>query len=328
MRLPLMQIPELSPNLQAFSLVQEMISRKEQLQIEVIEEGGATVIDCGVQVEGGLEAGILFSRICLGGLAEVKLGWMDLAEMRLPAVEVFTDHPVRACMASQYAGWPIKFENQVYMGSGPACSIVCRGSLFRILGYEDRSGVAILCLESHKLPSAEVIRFISAECGCVTKDLHILVAPTTSMAGTVQIAARALETGLFKLRRLGYDLGKIVSGGAICPISPIAQDTLSGLGRTNDAISYGATVFCNLIDEDETLAQVVKQVPSNASAEYGKAYMEIKEGHDNFFNLSPDQFNPAVIWLSNQKSGNTFRAGVLRPDILVRSFGLQFPTEK
>ncbi|ATW23584.1 methenyltetrahydromethanopterin cyclohydrolase [Candidatus Formimonas warabiya] len=324
MLLPLSQIPELSPNLQAFSLVHEFMSRCEQLRVKVFEQRGATVIDCGVHVEGGLEAGILFSKICLGGLADVKLNWADINGLRFPAVEVFTDHPIRACMASQYAGWPIKSGNQLFMGSGPACAIVHRGSLFRMLGYEDRSEIAILCLESHKLPTHDVIEHIIEACCCKPKNLYVLVAPTTSLVGTVQVAARALETGLFKLRRIGYDLGKILSGGGVCPVSPVAHNTLSGLGRTNDAISYGSTVLCNLRDEDETLKQVVKQVPSCASAEYGRAYMEISTGHDNFFNLSPDQFNPAVVWLCNLNSGNSFHAGVLRPDVLSRSFGLEY----
>lgn len=324
MFLPLSQIPELSPNLQAFSLIHEFISRYEQLRVKIFNQGGATVIDCGVHVQGGLEAGILFAKVCLGGLADVKLQWTDFDGLRCPAVEVFTDHPIRACMASQYAGWPIKSGNQLFMGSGPACAIVHRGSLFKMLGYEDRSEIAILCLECNKLPTEDLIQHVTEACRCKPENLYVLVAPTTSLVGTVQVAARALETGLFKLRRIGYDLGKIISGGGICPVSPVARNTLSGLGRTNDAISYGSTVFCHLRDEDEILEHVVKQVPSNTSAQYGRAYMEISKGYDNFFNLSPDDFNPAVVWLCNLNSGNSFHAGILRPDVLSRSFGLKY----
>ncbi len=323
MLLPLSQIPELSPNRQAFSFIHEFISRSEQLNVKVDRINGATVIDCGVHVRGGLEAGILFSKVCLGGLARVKLCWSDFRGLKFPGVEVFTDHPIRACMASQYAGWPIKSGKYLFMGSGPACAIVHRGSLFKMLGYQDHSEIAILCLESNRLPHGDVIEQIAESCGCETKNLYILVAPTTSLVGTVQVAARALETGLFKLRRIGYDLGKIISGGAVCPVSPVASSTLNGLGRTNDAISYGSTVHYHIHDDDETLAQVVQQVPSCAAPEYGRTYLEIDKSHDNFFNLSPDQFNPAEVWLSNLDSGNSFRAGEIRPDILARSFGLK-----
>lgn len=324
MLLPLKDIPELSPNLQAYSLVSEMISRCQQLRIEVSELCGATVIDCGVHSLGGLDAGILFSKVCLGGLAIVNLKWLDLNGLRWPGVEVFTDHPIRACMASQYAGWPIKSGNQLFMGSGPACAIAHRGSLFKILGYKDQSPIAILCIESNKLPTEDAMHQILEVCGCKPENVYVLVAPTTSLVGTVQIAARALETGLFKMRRIGYDLGKIISGSSVCPISPVAHNTLSGLGRTNDAISYGSTVICKLRDEDELIEDVVKKVPSNASVGYGQAYTEIGKGYGNFFNLSPDQFNPAEIWLSNLNSGNSFHAGVIRTDILTRSFGLKY----
>ncbi len=328
MLLPLSRIPELSPNRQAFPLIKEFISRSQQLQIKVHEQNGVTVIDCGVHVEGGWEAGILFAAVCLGGLAQVKLHWLDFDGLRWPSVEVVTDHPIRACMASQYAGWPIKIGPRLIMGSGPACAIVHKGSLFRMLGYEDHSETAIICLEGRVLPSVEVIEHILEECHCDRSNLTILVAPTASLVGSVQVAARALETGLFKLRRLGYDLGKIVSGWGVCPIPPVARDTLSGLGRTNDAIFYGSSVLYNLRDKDELLEDVVKQVPSCSTREYGRAYMDVQATHQNFFNLDPDQFTPAEIWLSNFNSGRSFHAGVLRPDILRRSFGLEISSSK
>jgi len=322
MLLPLSQIPELSPNRQALPLVEAIIARREQLRVGVSQIAGANFIDCGIREEGSLEAGILFSRVCLGGLADVSLRWMDFSGLRLPAVDVSTDHPVRACMASQYAGWPLKSGHHLYMGSGPACAIVCRGSLFRILGYEDRSDTAILCLESSTLPTEDLVQQVIEACGCRPENIYILAARTISLVGTVQVAARALETALFKMRRMGYDLGRIVSGSAICPVSPVAGDTLHGLGRTNDAISYGSTVQLHLQDEDEELARIVGRIPAWAAPEYGQSFSEIRQKHDNFFNLSPDQFNPGEIWLSNLQSGNTFHAGAIRPDILVRSFSV------
>ena len=323
MLLPLSRIPELSPNRQAMPLIKEFLSTSELLQIKLHKQNGVTVIDCGVQVEGSWEAGILFASVCLGGLAKVKLQWMDFDGLRWPSVEVVTDHPVRACMASQYAGWPIKIGKGLTMGSGPACAIVHKGSLFRMLGYEDHSETAIICLEGKELPSEEVIEHILEDCHCNPENLTILVAPTASLVGSVQVAARALETGLFKFRRLGYDLGKIVSGWGVCPIPPVARDTLSGLGRTNDAIFYGSTVLYNLRDEDERLEQVVKRVPSCSTQDYGRTYMERQATYKNFFNIDPDQFTPAEVWLCNLDSGRSFHAGFLATDILRKSFGLE-----
>ncbi len=139
MFIPLSQLPELSPNRLALPLVKEFLSRSELLKVKVHKQNGVTVIDCGVHVQGGGEAGSLFASVCLGGLAQVTLHWLDFHGLRWPAVEVVTDHPVRACLASQYAGWPIKNGKLLAMGSGPGRAIIHEGSLFKILGYEDHS---------------------------------------------------------------------------------------------------------------------------------------------------------------------------------------------
>lgn len=148
MPLSLSQSTVLSPNWQAFPWVKELLSRSELLRIKVHAQNKVTIIDCGVHVQGGWEAGILFASVCLGGLAQVKLHCLEFDGLRWPAVEVVTDHPIRACMASQYAGWPIKNGRSLAMGSGPGRAVVHQGDLFEKFGYEDCSKTAIICLES------------------------------------------------------------------------------------------------------------------------------------------------------------------------------------
>ena len=79
-------------------------------------------------------------------------------------------------------------------------------------------------------------------CGVEPAQLTILVAPTASQAGTVQIVARSLETALHKLFELGFDLHRIESGYGTAPLPPVAGDDLEAIGRTNDAILYGGEV--------------------------------------------------------------------------------------
>lgn len=167
MPLPLTKEPALSPNRRALPIIHEMMDRREELRVDVHSVAGATVIDCGVHVEGGYEAGLLFARVCLGGLADVALTWADYDGFRWPSVSVRTDHPIRACMASQYAGWPISCDGKLYMGSGPACAVVCRGGLFRDLGYKDETDAVALCLECPRLPGEDVVRLaaLSAAAG-------------------------------------------------------------------------------------------------------------------------------------------------------------------
>ena len=295
--------------------------RSERLRIKVHKQHGVTVIDCGVHVAGGWEAGILFASICLGGLANVSLHWLNFSGLRWPAVEVVTDHPLRACMASQYAGWPMNNGNLIAMASGPGRALVHKGNLFQILGYEDHCETAIICLESEELPNEALVQTIVQECHCNPTNLYILVAPTASQVGTVQIAARAMETGLSKLLELGYNLGKIESGWGICPVSPVASDNLSALGRTNDAILYGSTVLYNVRDEN-CLDSLVKQVPSCSSKEYGRPFVDVYQKYGNFYDIDRLLFSPAEVWLCNLNNGLSFHAGSLRPDILRHSFGL------
>ncbi|WP_258359386.1 methenyltetrahydromethanopterin cyclohydrolase [Moorella sulfitireducens (nom. illeg.)] len=314
--------PSLSPNLQALPLVREMLARPDQLRVEVYILDKVTVIDCGVQAPGGWEAGRLFAAICLGGLARVELHWMNFGGWQWPAVEVMTDHPVRACLASQYAGWAIKKEKFLAMGSGPGRAAARVEDLFQELDYEDCSGPAIVCLESNRLPSPEVAEYIVQKCKRSPADVYILVAPTASPAGSVQVAARAVETGLHKLKELGYDLGLIRSGWGICPVPPVAAGDLAAIGRTNDAVLYGSIVHYNVEDEDDNIASLVTRVPSRASRDYGQPFGELFRRYGDFYSIDPFLFSPAEVWVSNLKSGRTFHAGSVRPDILASSFGL------
>lgn len=316
----LSQLPDLSPNRQAFPLVQELIAKRELLGIEVFRQDGVTVIDCGVHVQGSWDAGVLFAGVCLGGLAQVTLDWLDFDGLSWLAVEVDTVYPIRACLASQYAGWPINYDKNVAMGSGPGRAIIHKGKLFETLGYEDHSEIAILCLESERLPTEAIVHQLLEEFQCKPANLYILVSPTASQVGSAQIAARALETGLSKLMELGYNLENIESGRGVCPLPPVASDNLSALGCSNDAILYGSTVLFNLRDEDISLATLVKEIPFCSSREYGRLFSEVYKG--DFYDLDPLIFSPAEVWLCNLKSGRSFHAGVLRPDILSRSFGL------
>ncbi|MDR3560296.1 MAG: methenyltetrahydromethanopterin cyclohydrolase [Negativicutes bacterium] len=318
----LAETQELSPNLCALPLVEQLVSQPERFGVAVSVQEGVTVIDCGVRAPGGWEAGRLFAAICLGGLAQVELRWGDFGGWRWPAVEVITDHPVRACLASQYAGWLVKQGKFSAMGSGPGRAVVCAEELFTQLAYKDHSPVAVFCLESSKLPPPEAVRDIAERCGRESSRIFILTAPTASPVGSVQIAARAVETGLHKLKELGCDLGMVQSGWGICPVPPVAANDLDAIGRTNDAVLYGSTVHYNVCGEDELMASLVDKIPALASSDYGQPFGELYRRYGNFYAIDPFLFSPAEVWLSNLQTGRSFHAGEIRSDILKASFAL------
>src|SRR5262245_53545407 len=95
-------------NERAQRLVDAMVAMTSDLQIVVHDVAGARVIDCGVKASrAGLRAGLMLARCCIADLADVTLIPDVSGPVGVPQIQVVTDHPVMACMASQYAGWQI-----------------------------------------------------------------------------------------------------------------------------------------------------------------------------------------------------------------------------
>ena len=63
-----------SVNIEAKKTVDVMIEKADALNIAVETlENGATVLDCGVNVDGSFKAGELYTKVCLGRLADVGI---------------------------------------------------------------------------------------------------------------------------------------------------------------------------------------------------------------------------------------------------------------
>jgi methenyltetrahydromethanopterin cyclohydrolase len=284
-----------------------------------------TVIDFGIEAIGGLDAGVLLARVCMADLARITL--RSQLDSAWPLVEVSTDHPVLACLASQYAGWEVKGDGYFAMGSGPMRAVAAREPLFADIGFrekiepilnEDCYGV----LETSALPTKAVCEDIAAKCGVDPNHLVLMVAPTRSIAGTLQIVARSVETALHKLHELKFDLKNIVSAFGSAPLPPPAAKDLAAIGRTNDAILYGGRVVLYVRGDDATLEAIGPQTPSSASRDYGKPFAETLAAYDNdFYKVDPLLFSPAEITFANLDTGRSFSYGKTNPAILRQSFG-------
>ncbi len=149
----------------------------------------------------------------------------------------------------------------------------------------------------------------------------MLVAPSQSVAGTVQVVARSLETALHKLHELKFNLNQVVSGYGVAPLPPVAQDEMGSIGRANDAILYGGRVTLWVRAEDGEIADIGPKVPSKASGDHGAPFAEIFEraGRD-FYKIDPMLFSPAQVVFHNLKTGKTHCFGQVEPEILRRSF--------
>jgi methenyltetrahydromethanopterin cyclohydrolase len=282
---------------------------------------GARVLDCGVKAVGGVQAGLALARVCLAGQADLTLLPGDVAGIACPYIQVATDQPVLACMASQYAGWQIAVGKFFAMGSGPMRAAHGKEDLFDHIPGREQSHVAVGCLETRKLPDEGVIDYLAGELNLPANKITLLVAPAASLAGTLQVVARSLETALHKLHELKFDLGQIVSGHGWAPLPPVAKDELGAIGRTNDAILYGGRVVLWVQAEDDQLAEIGPKVPSSASPDYGTTFASIFEryGHD-FYKIDPMLFSPAEVVFCNLKSGRSFAFGRTKTEVLYQSF--------
>lgn len=235
---------------------------------------------------------------------------------------VTTDHPALACLGSQYAGWFVRRNGYAAMGSGPARILARVEELFDRLDYREQADCAVLALEAGRLPTPSVIEYVAEKCRVSSSRLYVLVAPTASLVGSVQIAARMVETGLHKMLALNYDPKLVASAWGICVVPPVASSDTEALGRTNDAVLYGSVVYYAVNDGDEALERLALQLPSKASRDWGKPFGELWRQYGNFYDVDPHLFSPAEVYLSSLVTGRTFQAGIRRADILAQSFAL------
>jgi len=318
-----MTVATLNMNERAWALADTCVVRANELRLAVhILPSGARVIDAGVNVAGGLGAGLLLAELCMGGLGHVELTTMTIDSESWPAVHVWTDHPAEACMASQYAGWAISPEGFFAMGSGPLrAKARVEKELFAKLDYTDHATRGVLVLEGRTLPTEDVASWIAGKAGIASSALTMVVAPTASLAGGVQIVARSIETGLHKMDTLGFDVRKVVSAIGVAPLPPVAKSDMRAIGRTNDCVLYGAHARYTVRAEDDELASLAERLPSSSSADYGTPFYDIFKRYDNdFYKIDPLLFSPAEVWLTSVSSGRTFHAGQVNASVLRTSF--------
>ena len=311
---------------QVQALVDELVENASNYRVAVTRtKDGVRMVDAGIEVPGGLAAGRLIGQICMGGLGTVQLLSADRQKGWWWHVDVHSGDPVTACLASQYAGWSLNHgegKNAFYaLGSGPARAMGSKEPLFEELAYRNPPGETVIVLEVDRQPPQEVLEKVVARCGIEPQQLTVILTPTSSIAGGVQVVARVLEVALHKVHELKFPLAQIVDGAGSAPVPPPSADFMTAMGRTNDAILFGGRVhlFVNCDDSDaKTLAE---QLPSASSKDFGRPFGTVfKDYGYDFYKVDPMLFSPAQCAVSVVTSGNTFYGGGLREDLLAESF--------
>ena len=309
-------------NQRARELADRLATEGDVLRVAVRTlPNGTRLIDCGSAVPGGLEAGRRLAEICMAGLGSVTFAPLVLDGRWLPGLAVVTDHPALACLASQYAGWRIDRDGYFAMASGPGRALIRAEELYDDLDVDERASTAVLGLEARDEPPEALAAYVAERAGVAPGDLTLLFAPTASLAGGVQIAARIVETALHKLHEVDFDVRRVVSGFGSCPLPPVARTDAEAIGRTNDAILYGGQVELTIAAPDDELEALVGRLPASAARDYGEPFGAVLEQANwDFYEIDPLLFSPAQVRLTSVGSGRSFEAGRVNVEVLERSF--------
>ncbi len=312
----------LSINTLANSLAKKLIDNSEYYRVGVTKlPSGATVIDTGVEAHGGYDAGLMVTRIAMGGLGKVELQYADFGGLQLPSVVVSTDHPAVALFGAQLAGWRIKPEGYTADGSGPARALANKPkAVFKKIEYRDESDVAVLLMETEEIPPDSAAYYIAERANVEPENVTMVLTSTTSMAGMVQISGRIVETGLFRLDILGLDPKKVMYGAGYAPVMPVHPDVGVAMGRAEDALTYGGVTSYVVDESEDVLREIAKKAPSTNCKDYGKSSYEIYKAVDfDFTKIDPALFAPAAITLTCAETGATFTHGSINNEIIKSS---------
>ncbi|MFK8110724.1 MAG: methenyltetrahydromethanopterin cyclohydrolase [Rubripirellula sp.] len=308
----------------AHQLFQRSIDSSESLRCRSLTAHGAKILDAGVETPGSIEAGLVLARLCLGDRAEVSLTPTNFAELASNCgVFVRTDDPLHACLGAQYAGWPVQTDDFFAMGSGPMRMVRGREATLKELELSESAKQVVGVLESDKLPTESAVELIAEQCGVAADQVNLAIAPSTSIAGSLQVVARSVETAMHKLHELKFDVRAIVSATGHAPLPPPAKpgDMVAGIGRTNDAMLYGATVTLWVDSDDEAIESVAAQVPSASSKDHGRPFAKVFKDYEyDFYKVDPMLFSPAVVTIHNLRSGRTWNHGSIETEVLRQSF--------
>ena len=327
---------QVSVNAHALPIVKHLIANADKLRLKISKHSnGATLIDAGIDCLGSLEAGRLIGEICMGGLGTVTLTHSGQFARWPLMVNVHSSNPVVACLGSQYAGWSLSHgegKGAFYaLGSGPARAMATKikdgaevpvEDLYKELGYQDVCGETSIVMEVDKIPPVEVIDKVARATKCDPANVNVILTPTSSLAGGMQVVSRVLEVSLHKAHSLHFPLEHIIDGTGYAPVPPPHPNFVEAMGRTNDAILFGGTVHLFVKGSNEAAESLAHELPSSVSRDYGKPFAQVfKEYKYDFFKVDAMLFSPAKVIVTAVDSGRSFHAGQLDEGLLERSFG-------
>jgi methenyltetrahydromethanopterin cyclohydrolase len=306
-----------SVNQRAMEIVRRIIMDRETLNVGVsVLDNGSTIIDMGVNHTGGWSAAKHLVEVTLGGLGILQYGLIEMAGLELPQAEIYVEKPVTACLSCQLSGWPLpdlKTESGIVpLISGPVRAVVREDRFARAFSYQDRNDEVVVALQGGLIPDTRLTDYIAAKCGLDPKQVFILTAATGSVAGMVNVAARTLETTLWRLHELGFNPEKVITAWGKAPVPPVSKDEYKAMIRANTYIYYGGTVGLTVECEDEEITKILAAVPLSpeTSDQYGTPFGKLLDEADgNIFQMTGFVHSVTKVIFYNAQTGKTFKCG-------------------
>jgi len=315
-----------SINKLAMKVVREIIEREEEIGAKVIKMPcGATLIDMGLKVKGSNEAGVLFTRVTLGDMATINLSsWKLNDDYSFGAVDLFVTEPLIACLASQIAGWQLGTGEFATIGSGPARAqaVIASDYYLEMTPYRDRNDEVVLCIQDIRYTDNSIALEVAAACKVPPENVYLLIAPSASIAGGIQVSARMVEEVCHKMHAKGFEVSKVVNARGRTPIAPLVTDEVKAIGRINDAILYGGEAEFWVDAEDEEISSVIEKLVSKTSSPYyPELFADVFErAGRNFYKIDHDFHSIAKLQIHNVRTGSSFVAGEINYDVIRKSF--------
>ena len=146
---------------------------------------------------------------------------------------IATSFTFRTAPLTHLVTFTLNDEKYYALGSGPARAMATKlkdgkqepvEELYKELGYQDEADATVLVIENDAIPPVAIVEKVAAACKVDPSKLTIIVTPTSSLAGGVQVVARVLEVAMHKAHALHFPLENIVDGSGSAPDLPAASE--------------------------------------------------------------------------------------------------------
>lgn len=278
---------------------------------------GAEVLFADRDGVGASSGGALAAALCQGGLADVGDYTAEFGGKTLPYVRSKTSLPRLATLTLQSADC---FEG--VMLSGP---IKLHLDSSTDVAYNDdpSCGSFSLLVQADSVPSDNWMVSLARRAGCKPEQLTLLIAPQTRLLGAAQIAGRMNENMIFTMERsLGLDAENVASIEGYAPICPPGAKTKrKKILLPDDYLHYGAFSRLTLRPGSGADAQKLADDLAFCSLSiFDTLFIDLLEQAGGDFFQIPNLLHInklALVEVYDPESGRTFRAGELRPDLLL-----------